>query len=139
MDKKIRFRRGLYRFFLGIDIFFGILTFIFIFVFPPVGLIGVAVTVLYALVAISIKQSINGKKPIFDLFREGTKTCRKCKHKFAKKEHLTCPYCARVREFKRKYAEFIKSKTPPPKDEEHEDFWEELGTLMLIDSLFDGL
>ena len=78
MDKKVRFRSGLYRFFLGIDVFFGILTLIFIFVFPPVGLIGVAVTVLYALVAISIKQSINGKKPILDLFREGTKTCRRC-------------------------------------------------------------
>ncbi len=60
MDKKLRFRRGLYRFFLGIDIFFGILTLIFLFVFPPIGLIGIAVTVLYALVAISIKQSING-------------------------------------------------------------------------------
>lgn len=139
MDKKIRFRRGLYCFFLGIDIFFGVLTLIFLFVFPPIGLIGVAVTVLYALVTISIKQSINGKKPIFDLFREGTKTCRKCKHTFAKKEYLTCPHCARVREFKRKHAENIKSKTPPPKDEEHDDFWEELGTLILIDSLFDDM
>lgn len=136
MDKKIRFRRGLYCFFLGIDIFFGVLTLIFLFVFPPIGLIGVAVTVLYALVTISIKQSINGKKPIFDLFREGTKTCRKCKHTFAMKEHLTCPHCARVREFKRKHAENIKSKTPPTKDEEHDDFWEELGTLMLIDEIF---
>lgn len=136
MDKKIRFRRGLYRFFLGIDIFFGVLTLIFLFVFPPIGLIGVTVTVLYVLVAISIKQSLGGKKPIFDLFREGTKTCSKCKHTFAKKEHLTCPHCARVREFKRKYAEIIKSKTPPPKDEEHDDFWEELGMLMLIDEIF---
>lgn len=83
MDKKIRFRRGLYCFFLGIDIFFGVLTLIFLFVFPPIGLIGVAVTVLYALVAISIKQSLNGNKPIFGLFREGTKTCRKCKYTFA--------------------------------------------------------
>lgn len=136
MDKKIRFRRGLYCFFLGIDIFFGVLTLIFLFVFPPIGLIGVAVTVLYALVTISIKQSINGKKPIFDLFREGTKTCRKCKHTFEKKEYLTCPHCARVREFKRKHAENIKSKTPPTKDEEHDDFWEELGMLMLIDEIF---
>lgn len=137
MDKKVRFRKGFYRFFRGIDILFGVLTPIFLFVFSPVGLIGVAVTVLYALVAISIKQSNNGKKPILDLFREGTKTCRKCKHTFAKKQHLTCPHCDRVREFKRKYAEFIKSKTPPPKDEEHDDFREELGMLMLIDSIFD--
>ena len=46
MDKKERFRSGLYRFFLGIDVFFGSLTLIFIFVFPPVGLIGIAVTVM---------------------------------------------------------------------------------------------
>lgn len=136
MDKKIRFRRGLYRFFLGIDIFFGVLTLIFLFVLPPVGLIGIAITALYGVVAASIKQSLGGKKPIFDLFREGTKTCKKCKYTFAKKEHLTCPHCARVREFKRKYAEIIKSKTPPPKDEEHEDFLEEIEMLILIDEIF---
>lgn len=136
MEKKIKFRKGLYRFFLGIDIFFGILTLIFIFVLPPVGLVGIAVTVLYALVAVSIKQSVKGKKPIFDLFREGMKTCRKCKHTFAKKEHLTCPHCARVREFKRKYAEIIKSKTPPPRDDAHRDFWEEIAMLMIIDDIF---
>ena len=40
MDKKIRFRKGLYRSFLGVDIFFGVLTLIFLFAFPPIGLVG---------------------------------------------------------------------------------------------------
>ena len=136
MDKKIKFRKGLYRFFFGIDIFFGLLTLIFIFVLPPVGLVGIAVTVLYALVAVSIKQSVEGKKPVFDLFREGTKTCRKCKHTYARKESLTCPQCARVKKFKKKYADILKKKAYPPKDEEHKDFWEEIAMLMIIDDIF---
>lgn len=127
MDKKIRFRKDLYRFFLGIDIFFGILTLIFLFVFPPVGLIGIAVTVLYALVAISIKQAIKGKKPILDMFREGTKTCRKCKQTFAKKEHWTCPHCARVRELyeamKLELGKFMISTTNETEEAEFYDYF----------------
>jgi len=117
--------------------FFGLLTLIFLFVIPPVGLVGIAVTTLYTLVAISIRQSMQGKKPIFDMFQEGMKTCRKCKRTYPKKQSLTCPYCARVREFKRKYANIIETKVMPPKDEDHSDFWEDIGTLMILDEIFD--
>lgn len=118
-------------------VFFGALTLVFLFVIPPVGVVGIAVTTLYILVAISIKQSMDGKKPIFDMFREGQKTCRKCNRTYPKKQSLSCPYCARVKEFKRKYSDIIAKKEMPPKDEEHSDFWEEIGMLMLIDELFD--
>ncbi|MBE6703001.1 MAG: hypothetical protein E7585_06295 [Ruminococcaceae bacterium] len=117
--------------------FFGALTLVFLFVLPPVGLFGVAITAIYILVAISIKQSMQGKKPIFDMFREGMRTCRKCKKTYPKKQSLTCPYCAKVREFKRKYATIIESKKMPPKDEEHSDFWEDIGMLMILDEIFD--
>ena len=106
-------------------------------IFFPVGLVGVAACVLYALVIVSIKQSLAGKKPIIDLFREGYNTCRKCKHTYPRRMYLTCPHCARVRAFKRKYQSIIKSKEMPPQDEEHEDFWEEIGKLMILDELFD--
>jgi len=130
-------KRGLLTLFIVFECIFAPFTVLGLLIFFPVGLIGLAACIIYALVIISIKQSINGKKPILDLFREGKKTCRKCKHTFSKKDSLTCPYCARVREFKRKYAPIIESKKLPPKDEEHMDFWEEIGLLMLIDEIFD--
>ena len=130
-------KKNLLTLFIVFEFIFIPITILGLLIFFPVGIVGLVTCVLYALVIVSIKQSLARKKPILDLFREGTKTCKKCKHTFPKKQHLTCPHCARVREFKRKYADIIKSKTPPPKDEAHLDFWEEIGLLMLLDEIFD--
>jgi len=130
-------KRTLLMIFIVFECLFAPITLLALLIFFPVGLVGLAACVIYALVITSIKQSLNGKKPIIDLFREGMKTCRKCKHTYSKKESLTCPYCAKVRAFKHKYAKIIESKQLPPKDKEHEDFWTEIGLLMLIDEIFD--
>ena len=122
--------------FIVFEVIFIPMTILGLLIFLPVGLVGVAACMLYALVIISIKQSIVGKKPILDLFREGYNTCQKCNHTYPRRMYLTCPHCARIRAFKRKYKEIIRSKEMPPKDEEHEDFWEEIGKLMILDELF---
>lgn len=106
-------------------------------IFFPVGLVGVTVCALYAFVIVSIRQSLAGKKPIFDLFREGYNTCGKCKRTYPRQMSLTCPHCARVRAFKRKYRAIIETNEMPPKDKEHEDFWEEIAMFMIIDEIFD--
>ena len=130
-------KKNLLIIFIVFEAIFTPITLLSLLIFFPVGLVGVVACVLYALVIISIKQSLAGKNPIIDLFREGYNTCRKCKHTYPRRMSLTCPHCARVRAFKRKYQSIIKSKEMPPKDEEHEDFWEEIGKLMILDELFD--
>lgn len=122
--------------FIVFEIVFAPMTLLGLLIFFPVGLVGVAACALYGLVIASIKQSMAGKKPILDLFREGYNTCRKCKHTYPRRMSLTCPHCARVRAFKRKYRKIIESKIMPPKDEEHEDFWEEIAKLMILEELF---
>lgn len=62
--------------------------------FPPVGIIGLLASTLYMLVIISIIQSLKGKKPIFNLFREGEKTCKKCGYTYEKRKAFSCPRCA---------------------------------------------
>ena len=119
--------------FIVFEAIFAPMTLLGLLIFFPVGLVGVVACVLYALVIVSIKQSLAGKKPIIDLFREGYNTCKKCKHTYPRRLSLTCPHCARVRAFKRKYQSIIKSKEMPPQD----DFWEEIGKLMILDELFD--
>ena len=64
--------------FIPCEVFFCIATFVALFMFPPVGIVGLVASTLYMLVIISIFQSLKGKKPILNLFREGTKTCKKC-------------------------------------------------------------
>ena len=81
-------------FFIPCEAFFCLATLVALFMFPPVGIIGVAASTLYMLVIISIFQSLKGKKPILNLFREGTKTCKKCGTTFEKSKHFGCPHCA---------------------------------------------
>ena len=78
-------KKFLYWFFLIFDVMFALCTLLALAIFPPVGIIGIFVTTLYTLVVISIRQSIKGRKPIFNLFREGEKVCKKCGKPFSRK------------------------------------------------------
>ena len=80
--------------FIPCEVFFCLATLVALFMFPPIGLVGVAASTLYLLVIISIFQSLRGKKPVFNLFREGTKTCKKCGTTFEKAKYFSCPHCA---------------------------------------------
>jgi len=80
--------------FIPCEAFFCIATLVALFMFPPVGLVGLAASVLYMLVIISIFQSLLGKKTIINLFREGQKTCRKCGYTYEKRAAFSCPHCA---------------------------------------------
>lgn len=80
--------------FVPIEIFFCLATFVALFMFPPVGIFGLAASTLYLIVIISIWQSLKGKKPILNLFREGTKTCKKCGTTYEKAKSFGCPKCA---------------------------------------------
>lgn len=121
-------------FFLPCEIFFIICTIPALFIFLPVGIIGVVVSVFFGMVVASIIQSLKGKKPVLNLFREGQKTCKKCGTTFEKARYFSCPHCA---EEKRK-------KQPPlPTFEEMQaaryerkrrkaEFWDAVGTLAMI-------
>ena len=92
---------------------------------------------LYMLVIISIFQSLKGKKPILHLFREGTKTCKKCGTTYEKAKSYGCPKCA---EEKRK------NQPPLPTYQEMQQaraerkarkaaFWEAVGTIAIFDEM----
>lgn len=128
---------GLLCFFLPCELFFVICTIPALFIFPPVGIIGVIVSVFFGMVVASIIQSLKGKKPILNLFREGEKTCKKCGYTYQKSKAYTCPHCA---EEKRKNA------PPLPTYEEMQvvryerkrrkaEFWDAVGTLAVINEL----
>ena len=85
---------GLLCFFLPCEMFFVICTIPALFIFPPVGIIGVIVSVFFGIVVASIIQSLKGKKPILNLFREGEKTCKKCGYTYQKDKAYSCPRCA---------------------------------------------
>jgi len=134
----MRLKKGLLITFSVLDALLIPLSILFLIFLLPLGLICVAVCVIYTIAIISIKQSIAGKKPIWDLFREGNKTCKKCNRTYPRRVAYFCPYCAKVRRFKRKYKEQInKYKTQERKENEDEDFWTAWGTLMILDEIFD--
>lgn len=123
--------------FMPIEIFFVICTIPALFIFLPVGIIGVVVSVFYGMIIASIIQSIKGKTPIFNLFREGTKTCKKCGTTYEKRKSYGCPKCAEERR---------KNQQPLPTFEEMQRaraerkarknaFWEAVGTFAVIDEL----
>ena len=128
---------GLLCFFIPCETFFAICTLPALFIFLPVGIIGVIVTTFFGLVIASIFQSLNGKKPIINLFREGNKTCKKCGYTYEKSKAYTCPRCA---EEKRK------TQPPLPTFEEMQEarlrrkmrkerFWDVIGAFTVIDEL----
>lgn len=95
------------------------------------------VTAFFGLVITSIFQSLHGKKPIINLFREGSKTCKKCGTTYEKAKFFGCPKCA---EEKRK------NQPPLPTFEEiqearlrrkmrKERFWDVVGAFAVIDEL----
>lgn len=121
-------------FFMPCEIFFVICTIPALFIFLPVGIVGVVVSVFFGLVVTSIIQSLKGKKPIFNLFREGQKTCKKCGTTFEKAKYFSCPHCE---EEKRK------NQPPLPTFEEMQaaryerkrrkaEFWDAVGALAMI-------
>lgn len=81
-------------FFLPCEIVFVICTIPAIFIYLPVGIVGIVVSVFCGMVVTSIVQSIQGKKPILNLFREGQKTCKKCGTTYEKAKYFGCPHCA---------------------------------------------
>ncbi len=124
-------------FFLPCEIFFVICTIPALFIFLPVGIVGVVISVFFGMVVASIIQSLKGKKPILNLFREGQKTCKKCGTTFEKARYFSCPHCA---EEKRK------NQPPLPSFEEMQaaryerkrrkaEFWNAVGTLAMINEL----
>jgi len=134
----MKLKKGLLITFSVLDALLIPLSILFLIFLLPLGLICVAACVIYTIAIISIKQSIDGKKPIWDLFREGTKTCKKCKHTYQRRIAYFCPYCARIRKFKRQYkAQIDKYKTQERRENEDEDFWTAVGTLMILDEIFD--
>lgn len=123
--------------FIPIEIFFVICTIPALFIFLPVGIIGVVVSVFYGMVIASIIQSIKGKKPIFNLFREGTKTCKKCGTTYEKRKSYGCPKCAEERR---------KNQPPLPTFEKMQEarmarkarksaFWDAVGTIAVLGEL----
>lgn len=124
-------------FFVPIEVVFCLATLVAIFIVPPVGFVGLAASTLYLLVIISICQSLKGKKPVLNLFREGVKTCRKCGTTYEKAKFFSCPKCA---EEKRK------NQPPLPTFEEMENarlarkarkaaFWDFVGAVGVIGEL----
>lgn len=114
--------------------FFAICTLPALFIFLPVGIVGVAVVIFFGLVITSIFQSLKGQKPIFNLFREGSKTCKKCGYTYEKSKAYTCPRCA---EEKRKnqpplptYDEMMAARMA--RKARKADFWNAVGELALI-------
>lgn len=117
--------------------FFAICTLPALFIFLPVGIVGVVVVIFFGLVITSIFQSLKGQKPIFNLFREGSKTCKKCGYTYEKSKAYTCPRCA---EEKRKnqpplptYDEMMAAKIALKARKA--DFWKAVGELALISEL----
>lgn len=128
---------GLLCFFIPCEVIFAVCTIPALFIYLPVGIIGVIVTAFYGLIIASIFQSLKGKKPIFNLFREGQKTCKKCGYTYEKRTAFSCPRCA---EEKRK------NQPPLPTYEEIQavmmerkarkaDFWNAIGNLAAISEL----
>lgn len=95
LSKEVNFKNRLLKFFLIVDIIFAISTIVFTAIIPPVGLVGLAVTIFYSLIIVSINKSIHGKRPVIDIFREGEKRCKKCGYTFPKKLYYSCPQCAK--------------------------------------------
>lgn len=128
---------GLLCFFLFSEIVFVISTVPALCIYFPVGIIGIIVSVFLGIVIASIIQSLKGKKPILNLFREGEKTCKKCGHTYQKSQAYTCPRCAE---------EQRKNAPPLPTFEEIQAaryarklkkavFWEAVGALADISEL----
>lgn len=95
MKKKYskRTKKALLFIFIPAEIFFIIFTPAILSIDPTVGFIVISVLIFYALVIISIYESLKGKKPVIDLFREGSKTCRKCGYTYKKFNNYSCPVC----------------------------------------------
>ncbi len=126
-------KKVLFWFFLPVDIFFGLVTVIALAIFPPVGIIGIAATTLYTLVVISIRQSIKGKKPILNLFREGEKICKKCGHTYSKK-YYGCPKCASKKKPELPTLQEMQQAAYNRRQRKNE-FWNAVGTMMFIDEM----
>ena len=113
------------------DVIFAIATIPALFIYFPVGFIALAATTLYTLVLISIRQSLTGKKPIFNLFREGNKTCKKCGHTYTRKL-LYCPECAKKKKKELPTYPEIRQAAITRKQRKDE-FWTAVGILMAVD------
>ena len=81
-------------FFLPCEVFFVICTIPALFIYLPVGIVCIVASVFFGMVVASIIQSLKGKKPIMNLFREGQKTCKKCGYTYEKRTAFSCPRCA---------------------------------------------
>lgn len=134
---KRRTKIGLLCFFLTGEIIFVVCTIPALFIFFPVGIIGVIVSIFFGIVNVSIIQSLKGKKPVLNLFREGEKTCKKCGYTYPKSKAYTCPRCAEKR---RKNAlpqlnyDEIQALRYERKRRKAE-FWEAVGTMAVINEL----
>ena len=124
-------------FFLPCEVFFVICTIPALFIYLPVGIVCIVVSVFFGMVVASIIQSLKGKKPIMNLFREGQKTCKKCGYTYEKRAAFSCPRCA---EEKRK------NQPPMPTYEEMQaarmarkarknEFWDFVGAIGVIGEL----
>lgn len=125
-------RRGkiaLLCFFALAESFFVLITVVTLFAYLPVGIIGLAVSTFFAIVIISIQQSIKGKKPIIDLFHENPKK-RKNAAVFKKQTSSKLVEGLEQRSSFSDYNERRKAR--------REAFFEVMAMDMIIDSLFDS-
>ena len=107
-------------FFLLCEIFFVLVTIPTLFICPPVGI-----------VVISIIQSIKGKKPLLNLFREGEKTCKKCGFIYQKSHALSCPKCAERK--RKKYPQYDTIAKHNERKRRKEEFWAGVAMVEMIE------
>lgn len=128
---------GLLCFFLPCEVVFVICTIPALFIFLPVGIVGAVASVFFGIVVASIIQSMKGKQPIMNLFREGQKTCKKCGYTYEKRTAFSCPRCAEERR---------RNQPPMPTYEEMQEarmarrarkteFWNAVGALAVLNEL----
>ncbi len=119
--------------FLVWDLFLGLGTVLGLALYLPIGIIGLGLTTLYTLVVISIRQSIKGKKPIFNLFREGESKCKKCGYIYSNKFY-NCPKCAKKEKSELPTYQEMKQAAYNRRQRKNE-FWNAVGTMMFIDEV----
>lgn len=122
---------GLLCFFLLCEIFFVLVTIPTLFICPPVGIVGAVPSVFFGIVVISIIQSIKGKKPLLNLFREGEKTCKKCGFIYQKSHALSCPKCAERK--RKKYPQYDTIAKHNERKRRKEEFWAGVAMVEMIE------
>lgn len=124
-------RRGkiaLLCFFTLAESFFALIAVVTLFLYLPVGIIGLVVSTFFAIVIISIEQSIKGKKPIMDLFHETPKKGKSTAD--FKKKTLSKP--AEEIKQSRGFSDYNERRKA-----RREAFFEVMAMNMIIDHLFD--